>query len=109
VTFTFGSFRINFSGGGKKSAMTAPSAIAREIPFGASVYITSLLFIRISPFSPISGTKYADIFMPHSKPNGDNAVPVIPYTEKPLFFLRMFFIRNYHAVRIKKRSLCDFK
>jgi hypothetical protein len=49
-----------------QSKTIPPSAISLEMLFGASLYITFFLFIFISPFSPIPGSKYTDIFISHS-------------------------------------------
>ena len=98
VILTLFSFATNCSGGGRKSLITL------SLPIGSSVYFI-LLFINLSPFSPVSGTIDTDNIAPVGESNSDDTVVNPAHTVESILTGAMTDIFCNHAVRIKKRTL----
>ena len=98
VILTLFSFKANCSGGGRKSLITL------SFPIGSSAYFI-LLFINLSPFSPVPGTIDADDIAPVCESNSDDAVVDPAHTEESILTGAMTDIFCNNTVRIKERSL----
>jgi hypothetical protein len=98
VTFTLSSRKTKDSGGGRKSLMIF------NLPKGSFVYFI-LLFIRLSPFSPVSRSDNTDQALPISEP--DHQDSVIDAADTIISFLGMTVDQILHddAPRIKKSTL----
>ena len=95
VTLTLSSFKINCSGGGRKSLMTLTS------PIGSSVYFIFRL-INLPPFSPITRAEDPDYITTTCKSHSQDFVIHLADTIEPAFLTAVSYIFCNNPARIKE-------
>jgi len=102
VTLTLSSFKINCSGGGRKSLITLSS------PIGSSVYFI-LRLINLPPLSPVTRAEDSDYIAAKSEANGQDPVIHPSNTIESAFPTTVGHIFCNNPARIKEGALSSRK